>query len=66
MSRHVGVARVLAAALMALSVAGCDIAFGDVTTEEFELKQMKRPGANPQAVQAVPAAVAENDHGGQC
>lgn len=66
MSRHAGLARVPAAVLMALSLAGCDIAFGDVTTEEFELKQGKRPGAYPQAVPPVPAAVAENDHGGQC
>jgi hypothetical protein len=66
MRRHAGLARVLAAALMALSLAGCDIAFGDVTTGEFELKQMKHPGAAPQAVPPVPAAVAENDHGGQC
>lgn len=66
MSRHASVARVPAAARMGRSPAGSDSAFGDVTTEEFEMKHMKRPVANPQAVPPVPAAVAENGHGGQC
>ena len=66
MSRHAGLARVLAAARMCRSPAGSDSAFGDVTTEASALTRMTRPGADPQAGPPVPAAVAENGHGGQC